>query len=857
MVSNMSDDFTKLFMESQNAKIAGQSFIYRHPITGETKEGAGEAPLPWGEYPPGMEPQSSEGDAYDLNRGLFRPLPDSLFRPNALSETKAQPEGSQIDDPYWATASKILHDYMKPGEETDMTSDDYANYGVRFISSFENNLGAMAVNTVKLSGAPTPVHKAMYYLLETGDRDGITASGFGRAALNMATDPFNWVGLATFGIGTAGKMAGQKLTKMAFKDLLKEIVISKPTKASVALGAEGAVFAAADDLARQNVAVEAGVQDEIDPTRAAISGVTGAVLGERLGAGGGAAIEAVRRGVVKAGQAADARIAERAADTGVTLTAGADPTDAIDQVISATGKLLTPKNERQTFTMAPENVRAHKSPPQLLVAGNGEKATIPVTQAYNANNKQINFANIDALTEQHPNPLSSAEEWLSMEQAALGGEYLPHPPMQAIKYAQDPNLMAEKLRKLTPELKAGVDEGFAYVDQIRQIYKGGSADPKMTADLFVWGILSRGAGPTQQEAAFLDIMQDAQPMMAKVVDGTFTADDAASWTANMKKSLPEGSPGKQVTMNVNAAGALLRELAKVPEGSNQTVLETLHGMLADENVTAKMIRRKFMELTDSAGIDNKVVSFVLLVAGRDDVLVMDRIQGRHLWDDGRFDGFNIYDGYYKEGTTVQEGLHGIFRGPRGVLFTEMLENGMRPNVQKAYEMVGRPQDASLGRFHWETWVIEGEQVVSHSTLDSIAKNTPVGGRVTEGKTDEFASGLTYIRGSKGPVQEYTLSNGDKVYMDPVQTKKFLKFIKSAKAGIIPQDFKVTERADIPWYERPEVNRENLDRAARDYANATPDGAILPSSKGANKSADTTRRGSRKRGVDNPASNGGG
>ena len=533
------------------------------------------------------------------------------------------------------------------------------------------------------------------------------------------------------------------------------------------------------------------------------------------------------------------------------------PLDAIDQVISATGKLLTPKNERQTFTMAPENVRAHKSPPQLLVAGNGEKATIPVTQAYNANNKQINFANIDALTEQHPNALSSAEEWLSMEQAALGGEYLPHPPMQAIKYAQDPNLMAEKLRKLTPELKAGVDEGFAYVDQIRQIYKGGSADPKMTADLFVWGILSRGAGPTQQEAAFLDIMQDAQPMMAKVVDGTFTADDAASWTANMKKSLPEGSPGKQVTMNVNAAGALLRELAKVPEGSNQTVLETLHGMLADENVTAKMIRRKFMELTDSAGIDNKVVSFVLLVAGRDDVLVMDRIQGRHLWDDGRFDGFNIYDGYYKEGTTVQEGLQGIFRGPRGVLVTEMLENGMRPNVQKAYEMVGRPQDASLGRFHWETWVIEGEQVVSHSTLDSIAKNTPVGGRVTEGKTDEFASGLTYIRGSKGPVQEYTLSNGDKVYMDPVQTKKFLKFIKSAKAGIIPKDFKVTERADIPWYERPEVNRENLDRAARDYANATPDGAILPSSKGANKSADTTRRGSRKRGVDNPASNGGG
>ena len=350
-VFKMTDEFAKLFMESQNAKIAGDSFIYRHPITGETKEGAGLAPLPWGEYPAEIEPESPEGDAYDLNRGLFRPLPDSLFVPGALAETAEQPEGSQLDDPYWATASKILHDYLSPGRmgrnrvrgvDYEMTPEEYARYGVRFISSFENNLTAMAVNTAQLAGAPTPVHKAMYYLLETGDRDGITASGFGRAALNMATDPFNWLGLATFGIGTAGKMAGQKLSKMAFKDLLKEIVISKPTKASVALGAEGAVFAAADDLARQNVAVAADVQDAIDPTRAAISGVTGAVVGERLGAGGGAVLEAGRRGLAKAGQAADKRIAER---TGVTLTAGADPMPAIDQALSVAGRSVRPSTE--------------------------------------------------------------------------------------------------------------------------------------------------------------------------------------------------------------------------------------------------------------------------------------------------------------------------------------------------------------------------------------------------------------------------------------------------------------------------------------------------------------------------------
>lgn len=856
------DDYSKMFREGDAARQGTNSFVYRNPITGETQEGVGEPPMNWGEYPDGIEPNSPEGDTYDLNRGLFRPLPDALFVPGGLADIVEQPEGSQLDDPYWATASKILHDYLSPKSRSqnlvtmamtgdqEMTSEDYARYGVRFISTFENNITAMAVNTAQLSSAPMPVHKAMYYLLETGDRDGILASNFGRDALNMASDPFNWVGLTTFGIGTAGKMAGQKLTKMAFRDLLKQMVISKPTAASAALGAEGAVYAAADNLARQNVAVEAGVQDAIDQTSVAAAGATGAVLGDRLGAGGAAVLESGRRGLVKLGEGAQARLDEAAG--GTTLTSGVDP----DPMIAALGKLVATPEERVPMNMVDGDVRAHKTPPQLLVVGNGEKATVPVTQAYNANNKQTNFANIDALSEQHPDALLSPENWLAMEQAAMGGQHLPIPPMQAIRYAQDVDLMAAKLRRLTPELKAGVDEGFQYVNQIRDIYKSGSADPKMTADMFVWGILSRGAGPTQQEAAFLDIMEDAQPAMQKVVEGTFTASDAADWTANMKKSLPEGSPGKSVTMNVNAAGGLLRELAKVPEGSNQTVLETLHEMLSDESVSAKMIRRKFMELTDSAGIDNKVVSFVLLVAGRDDVLVMDRIQGRHLWDDGRFDGFNIYDGFYKKGTTVQEGLQGIFRGPRGVLVTEMLEDGMRPNVQKAYEMVGRPEDASLGRFHWETWVIEGEQVVSHSTLDSIAKNTPIGGSVTEGKTDEFASGFRYIRGSSGPVQEYPLSDGSKAYMTPARAKEFLAYIKKPQSGIVPTGFKVTERADIPWYERAEVNREALDKAARDYANANENGRVLRSAKGANQSQNPTGRSNRKRGVDNGASDGG-
>ena len=355
------------------------------------------------------------------------------------------------------------------------------------------------------------------------------------------------------------------------------------------------------------------------------------------------------------------------------------------------------------------------------------------------------------------------------------------------------------------------------------MYRSGEATPRTTTELFVWGILSRGAGPVQQESAYIDIIGSAGELIEKVTNGTFSAADEAIWRTTMSKALPAGSPGRQVTMNVNAAGKLLLELASTPPNSSETVLQTLHRMIGDEQASAAEIRRTFMSLTDKAGIDNKVVSFILLVSGRDDVLVMDRIQSRHLWDDGRFDGFNIYDGYMKEGTTAAEGLHGVMRGPRGLLVTEALEDGLRPMVQEAYRLVGREGDASLGRFHWETWVIDGEQVVDHGTLKAVATGNPIGTGVSEGKPGTFSSGMRYTRGTKGPVIEYPLSDGSSVYLTPDRMKQFEMYIKNPKNGIVPRGFKVTERTDVRWYERPEVDREALDAAARDYQNAGPDG----------------------------------
>ena len=104
---------------------------------------------------------------------------------------------------------------------------------------------------------------------------------------------------------------------------------------------------------------------------------------------------------------------------------------------------------------------------------------------------------------------------MRMQQDAMGGEFIPLPPLNAINYANDPMRMASKLRQLTPELKAGVDEGFSYVNQIKSLYDSGQATPEMTLKLFLWGILSRGAGPVQQEAAYIDIVEDATELVPK------------------------------------------------------------------------------------------------------------------------------------------------------------------------------------------------------------------------------------------------------------------------------------------------------------------------------------------------------
>ena len=497
--------------------------------------------------------------------------------------------------------------------------------------------------------------------------------------------------------------------------------------------------------------------------------------------------------------------------------------------------------------LIPDSARGHGTPQDLLVKGLGEKPATPVVQKFTPQNRLKVFQNLEQVEKNNPEALKSVGNWLQMENEAFGGEFLPAPPLEAINYSNSPELLAEKLQKLTPELKRGVDEGFGYVQNMRQVYNSGAATPDLTGRLMLWGILSRGAGPAQQEAAFLDVLDVAKPFIDKAVAGNFTAADLKRWEKTAKQFLPEGSPAKSVTMNVNAAGRLLQALSQRTGPGNQTALGRLHDLMSDPQVKGRQFRREFFQLTDSPGIDNKVVSFIGLVGGKDDMLVMDRIQSRHLWDDGRYGGKNLYDGFVNK-----TGLVNILSGPRGLLVTESMEDGLSDSVQKAYEMIGRPQDASIGRMHWETWVIDGNQAVSHSTLESVRRGTPIGGGVREGKPGTFSSGSTYRMAANGPIFEIPLSDGDRVLMTPESNQKYLATLRASgqRDGILPRGFKVTQAKDRPWYELPGVDRRKVDELAKQFADANPDGSLRSGAPRAIPGGDTVskRRGDFLRGL---------
>ena len=247
----------------------------------------------------------------------------------------------------WAAASKVIYDSMYDGVNSitvkaPENEQDFGRFGGEFYGQLEHNFSQMGYNIAKLQGADERTKMALYHLQsEYGKLPMFSWNGAKRFAKGLSTDPTTYASIGTLGLGFLGRAGVKQTTKQGFKEMLRQGITNPYAIASI----EGGGYTGLYDYFTQEIAVEAGMQDEIDAGQVALSTGIGAAAGPAVVAAGEGIVKgaqkaapAIRDLFDEAGQAADARIAERAQDTGVTLTAGADPMPAVDAAISAAGR---------------------------------------------------------------------------------------------------------------------------------------------------------------------------------------------------------------------------------------------------------------------------------------------------------------------------------------------------------------------------------------------------------------------------------------------------------------------------------------------------------------------------------------
>jgi len=505
-----------------------------------------------------------------------------------------------------------------------------------------------------------------------------------------------------------------------------------------------------------------------------------------------------------------------------------------------------------------------------------------VLSGTNNKNASRQIDGIDEVLSRHPDPASSADAWASMMGDALATNDVPVQPNGFIDDIN--NGGAQKLlSKLTDGQIKDADHGFENAAEFRRAYVNGEISIEDTGRLFLWSFLSRGVSPYTQEGLFIDAFDGIDPWMKAAAGGDFNPENTRivypdlgtakefsqvlfdralqAWetsSAKIKAKTPKpqksdtafkveqrpdgpavtykqwastaapkgsGQPGAGAAHNLNAYGTLF--LKKMSQdaglGDGRSRLQVIHDMMSDPNTTGKGIRRQFMRMGEGVGIDNKVVSFTLLVAGFDDVMVLDRVQMRQMWNDGRFDGINLYDGYKSKNKPVTgSALSSLTYGARGLLIYEAMEQSLASRLPKIYQDLGRPEAASVGRYHWETWVASSEQEASHATIDAIlarAKGDPNpldGVTAKEGEYGAYAYGARYGIENNQSAFTYTVPGyGDFKFSVP-QFQTFLEDIKKAKSNVVPAKFRVTDSGNAPWYTRDGVNLDALAEKAKEH-----------------------------------------
>ena len=484
-------------------------------------------------------------------------------------------------------------------------------------------------------------------------------------------------------------------------------------------------------------------------------------------------------------------------------------------VASATGKGVSEGNMLGFEPDLRVKVSGVTMPPKSLILA-----------STNNKNAARQIAELDGILDAYPNAGVDPNEWAGMMSYAFKSQEVPVPPYRFIKEVTG-NGSVENLRRLTQGQIDDASHGFDNAREFRRAYTNGELSEVTTGKLFLWSFLSRGISPYTQEAMFIDSFSGIDKYIRLAADGKFDESTVKEYLDWAKTIAPAGSgqAGAGAKSNLNSFGQdfLLKMGRRGDDGKSH--LRRLHEMLADPDMTGRQVRREFATFGEGVGIDNKVVSFTLLVVGFNDVMVLDRVQIRQLWDDGRFKDRNLYDGRKVDGKVVTgSALAPIGEGVRGILVYEAIERALDAQVSKIYSAIGRPQDASIGRFHWETWVADSQQEASHGTLDAILKDAKGDdyaiAQVTakQGEYGAYEYGARYgVDIQNNPYYIYSTPDGGLYKFDVPSYRQFLGAIKKqGKNGVVPTGFSVQKAGNQPWYNQPEVNREKIRELAGQY-----------------------------------------
>jgi hypothetical protein len=485
------------------------------------------------------------------------------------------------------------------------------------------------------------------------------------------------------------------------------------------------------------------------------------------------------------------------------------------KVDKGTVKISDKVTQGQVLQLSPEyRVKVSGFKPE------GKTQNIP--NVVNPGNYADTAVRLDSLSQAFPDPLESPERFSSMLATVYNSTEVPIPPRWMIDNVNDMGKWSSWFGTMTKGQLDEANRGFSVVDKFKDIYTNGQASADTTGRLMMWAMLSRRASAYPHESGFLDLAEPMTPLIQKALRGEYGPADVEAGLKLIKQSIPAGSPGNMVTSNANdfLRVFLPKMSEKLPDG--RTKLQALHEMIADPSMTGPDIRREFYGLAQDVGIKNKVLSFALLVSGREDVMVLDRIQINRLFAGGE----KIYD----------DVAH-LFDGGPGLAIYEGLERSLGKRVNELYTNVGRGDQASLGRYHWESWVLSSGQEVAHPTLETIVKsakgeaNAFANVPVKEGRMHERAFNVTYERTPDGKNRFiFPTASGEQFEFTKPALDELFGQVMDKKNGIIPKDFpgvKFFSKDTLedgspnsyfgkPWYSWPGVNRERIDELAATF-----------------------------------------